>query len=185
MGERFRIVLLGGAGVGKSAITIMFLQGKFLSVYDPTLEETYRKTMMINKKSCLLDILDTAGQEKYHTMESHYIKKGDGFIIVYSITSQASFDKVNKLIDLVLRCKDTDSFPIVILGNKNDLAEERNVALEEGRHLSKESGYPFYETSALKNNNITESFSALVVNLRKKWDLEGLSKKKKKKCTIL
>ncbi|KAJ3435419.1 ras-like protein [Anaeramoeba flamelloides] len=185
MGERFRVVLIGGSGVGKSAITIMFLQGTFISEYDPTLEETYRKTITINGKCCLLDILDTAGQERYHTLESHYVRNGDGFIIVYSITSKATFSNVRKLYDLVLRVKDSDSFPTVILGNKNDLEEERDVTIEEGKELSTELGCPFFETSAKENHNIAESFTALVINLRKKLEQEGLLKKKKKKCSIL
>ncbi|KAJ6244646.1 ras-like protein [Anaeramoeba flamelloides] len=187
MGERFKIVLLGGSGVGKSAITLMFLQGTFLSEYDPTLEETFRKTMTIENKSCLLDILDTAGQESYTTMESRYIQNGDGFLIVYSVTSEATFQKVSKIYDLVLRVKDMDSFPTVILGNKSDLAKERKVTLNQGIELSTQHSVPFFETSALQNKNITESFSFLVKILRKKreTDLITQKKKKKKKCLIM
>ncbi|KAJ3435375.1 ras-like protein [Anaeramoeba flamelloides] len=186
MGDRFKIVLLGDAGTGKSAITVMFLQGKFIHKYDPTLEETYRKTIEIENKSCLLDILDTAGQESYHTMESRYVRNGDGFLIVYSTTSKSSFEKIEAFYDLVLRVKDCSSYPIVLMGNKCDLVDEREVSTEDAKKLTEKLSCQFLETSALKNENIKESFSALVLQLRKKWEEEGLNKKKKKKrCTIL
>jgi GTPase KRas protein len=73
------------------------------------------------------DILDTAGQEEYSAMRDQYMRTGQGFVMVYSITSRSSFDEINAFREQILRVKDKDTVPMVLAGNKCDLATERQV----------------------------------------------------------
>eukprot|EP01084_Bolivina_argentea_P056829 103936_1 len=89
----YKIVVLGGGGVGKSALTIRLVTDNFLDEYDPTIEDSYRKQVEIDNRPALLDILDTAGQEEFSSMQDQWMREGKGFLLVYSITSTATFDE--------------------------------------------------------------------------------------------
>jgi len=79
---------------------------------DPTIENSYRKQVEIDGETCMLDILDTAGQEEYSAMRDQYIRTGQGFLIVYSVASRSSFDAVANFRDQILRVKDEDEYPM-------------------------------------------------------------------------
>ena len=83
---RVKLVVVGAGGVGKSAMTIYFCQRYFNHEYDPTIENSYRKYITLGEKRFLLEILDTAGEEEYAAMRDQYIRHGEGFLVVYSIT---------------------------------------------------------------------------------------------------
>ncbi len=137
--------------------------------------------MSIDDEVCLLDILDTAGQEEYSAMRDQYMQVrpgspwvracpphtraatqgGEGFIVVYAINSRDAFDEVTTFRDQILRVKDADKVPMVICGNKCDLAEDRQVTKAEGEDLARSFGVPFFETSALSRINVDESFFEL------------------------
>ncbi|KAJ3448431.1 ras gtpase-related [Anaeramoeba flamelloides] len=89
--EVHKIVIIGGGSVGKSCLTIRYLQGKFIRDSDPTIRENYEKVVEVDEKECLLEIIDTAGQEEYGSVRDKCIKLGKGFLIVYSIISRASY----------------------------------------------------------------------------------------------
>jgi small GTP-binding protein len=115
---------------------------------DPTIEDSYRKQVTIDDETCLLDILDTAGQEEYSAMRDQYMRTGQGFLCVYAITSRSSFDEISSFREQILRVKDADKVPMVVVGNKCDLESERQVSKAEGQDLAKSFGCPFLETSA-------------------------------------
>jgi GTPase KRas protein len=148
----------------------------------------------------LLDILDTAGQEDYSAMRDQYMRTGQGFFCVYDITSRHSFDEIAKLRDMILRVKDADSVPMVLVGNFNskvnsltkignkiDLEASRQVATMEGRELAKAFKCSFSETSAKMRTNVEESFYDLVREIRKdiRKDLKTKKTKKSKNCRVL
>lgn len=83
---------------------------------------------MIDEEVALLDVLDTAGQEEYSAMREQYMRTGEGFLLVYSITSRQSFEEILTFQQQILRVKDKDYFPIIIVGNKCDLDAERQVS---------------------------------------------------------
>ena len=83
---------------------------------------------MIDDEVALLDVLDTAGQEEYSAMREQYMRTGEGFLLVYSITSRTSFEEILTFQQQILRVKDKDYFPIIIVGNKCDLDNEREVS---------------------------------------------------------
>merc|ERR1712117_895240 len=93
MTTNFKIVVLGAGGVGKSALTLRLISDEFAEEYDPTIEDSYRKQVAIDGKPALLDVLDTAGQEEYASLQDQWIREGDGYLIVYAINNKASFDE--------------------------------------------------------------------------------------------
>jgi len=187
-----RLVLLGGGAVGKSSLTLQFIQNIFVEEYDPTIEDSYRKQVRIDEETQLLDILDTAGQEEYSAMRDIYMRSGDGVLLVYSTTSRSSFDEVVSLREQVLRCKDEERVPMVLVGNKADLEDQRQVSSSEGRDLAKSFGIPFFETSALHRTNVDESFFELVREVRRYYrshSPSSLSHKQRKRkhifCSVM
>merc|ERR1712072_1236858 len=187
----YKLVIVGGGGVGKSALTIQLIQNNFIEEYDPTIEDSYRKQVTIDDETCLLDILDTAGQEEYSAMRDQYMRTGQGFLCTYAITSRSSFDEITAFREQILRVKDEDKVPMVLVGNKCDLVEERQVTAVEGQDLAKSFGCPIYETSAKARINVEEAFYALVREIRKDNQSKngggGAAKKSKKKagCALL
>ncbi|KAI9512972.1 ras protein [Russula earlei] len=194
--REYKLVVVGGGGVGKSALTIQFIQSHFVDEYDPTIEGTwrrphtqpcslllassrcsrsgmanvtdsYRKQCVIDDEVALLDVLDTAGQEEYGAMREQYMRTGEGFLLVYSITSRNSFEEISTFHQQILRVKDKDSFPVIVVANKCDLEFERQVGMNEGRDLAKHFGCRFIETSAKQRINVDEAFSNLVREIRK------------------
>jgi GTPase KRas protein len=155
----YKLVIVGGGGVGKSALTIQLIQNHFIDEYDPTIEDSYRKQVTIDDETCLLDILDTAGQEEYSAMRDQYMRTGQGFICVYAVTSRSAFDEITSFREQILRVKDEDKVPMVLAGNKCDLEEERQVTTVEGQDLAKSFGCPFYETSAKANANLRKNIN--------------------------
>ncbi|VDN04281.1 unnamed protein product [Thelazia callipaeda] len=106
--REYKIVVLGSGGVGKSALTVQFVQGIFVEKYDPTIEDSYRKQVEVDGQQCMLEILDTAGTEQFTAMRDLYMKNGQGFILVYSITAQTTFSDLTDLREQILRVKDTE-----------------------------------------------------------------------------
>ncbi|TWW64344.1 Ras-related protein R-Ras p23 [Takifugu flavidus] len=86
--ERLKLVVVGGGGVGKSALTIQFIQSYFVSDYDPTIEDSYTKICTVDGKETRLDILDTAGQEEFGAMREQYMRSGEGFLMVFALNDR-------------------------------------------------------------------------------------------------
>lgn len=160
--REYKLVVVGGGGVGKSALTIQLIQSHFVDEYDPTIEDSYRKQVVIDGRVTILDILDTAGQEEYSAMREQYMRTGEGFLLVYSVTSRTSFDELMTYYQQIQRVKDVDYVPVVVVGNKSDLEEERQVAYEDGLNMAKQINAPFLETSAKQAINVDEAFYTLV-----------------------
>ncbi|KAG9393609.1 Small GTPase superfamily [Carpediemonas membranifera] len=160
-----KIVVMGSGGVGKSAITVRFVKGKFVAKYDPTIQDFYKKQVDCGGEAILLDILDTAGQEEYSSLRDQYMRDANGFVLVYSVTSQASFDDCRTLREQILRVKEKTEVPLILVGNKSDLDEERAVSEEEGKALAEEFGCLFIETSAKEDINIEQTFMDLTTKV--------------------
>ncbi|XP_028399623.1 GTPase HRas [Dendronephthya gigantea] len=183
----YKLVVVGAGGVGKSALTIQLIQNHFVDEYDPTIEDSYRKQVVIDGETCLLDILDTAGQEEYSAMRDQYMRTGEGFLCVFAINNVKSFDDVHQYREQIKRVKDADEVPMVLVGNKCDLPT-RNVSSESARELASSFSIPFIETSAKTRQGVDEAFYTLVREIRKDKDRKGQMKpkpKKKRKCIIL
>lgn len=160
--REYKLVVVGGGGVGKSALTIQLIHAHFVDEYDPTIEDSYRKQVVIDEKVTILDILDTAGQEEYSAMREQYMRTGEGFLLVYSVTSRTSFDELMTYYQQIQRVKDADYIPVVVVGNKSDLEDERQVSYEDGAYLAKQMNAPFLETSAKQAIHVEDAFYTLV-----------------------
>jgi len=154
----FKIVVVGGGGVGKSAMTIQLINNHFVEEYDPTIEDSYRKQCTIDGNTYLLDILDTAGQEEFSAMRDSYMRTGQAFLIVYAITSRASWDETNVFYNQILRVKDADRVPMVLAGNKADLEDERQVTTQEAQERARQWKCNAIETSAFTAMNVEAAF---------------------------
>ena len=186
----YKLVIVGTGGVGKSALTLQLVSNRFISEYDPTIEECYRKQTVVDDEMCVLDILDTAGQEEYSAVRDQYMRSGQGFLLVYSVTSFSSFDEMGFFREKITRAKDSDTVPMVLVANKCDLNNDRQVTTEEGQTLADRFGCPYFESSAKSRINVEPAFHALVRETRKERqrinELMGLNAKPKRKgCLIL
>ncbi|BCS07317.1 Ras-protein rsr1 [Aspergillus tubingensis] len=174
--REYHIVVLGAGGVGKSCLTAQFVQNVWIESYDPTIEDSYRKQIDVDGRQCILEILDTAGTEQFTAMRELYMKQGQGFLLVFSITSMSSLNELSELREQIIRIKEDEKVPIVIVGNKSDLEEDRAVPRARAFALSQTWGNaPYYETSARRRANVNEVFIDLCRQIIRK-DLQGNSK---------
>ncbi|OOF94732.1 ras-domain-containing protein [Aspergillus sclerotioniger CBS 115572] len=174
--REYHIVVLGAGGVGKSCLTAQFVQNVWIESYDPTIEDSYRKQIEVDGRQCILEILDTAGTEQFTAMRELYMKQGQGFLLVFSITSMSSLNELSELREQIIRIKEDEKVPIVIVGNKSDLEEDRAVQRARAFALSQSWGNaPYYETSARRRANVNEVFIDLCRQIIRK-DLQGNSK---------
>jgi len=173
---------LGSGGVGKSALTVKFVSGTFVDRYDPTIEDFYRKEIEVDGQPSVLEILDTAGTEQFASMRDLYIKNGQGFVIVYSITSFQTFMDIKSMRDQIVRVKGTEKVPVVLVGNKADLSHQREVSTEEGQALAQMWNCSFLETSAKTTKNVNNVFIDVV---REMSTLKNRRNKSCCSCTVL
>ncbi|XP_065202428.1 ras-like protein 2 [Planococcus citri] len=186
----YKLVVVGGGGVGKSAITIQFIQSYFVTDYDPTIEDSYTKQCVIDDIPAKLDILDTAGQEEFSAMREQYMRSGEGFLLVFAVTDHPSFEEISKFHRQILRVKDRDEFPMLMVGNKADLENQRMVSVTEAQQLSQQLRIPYVECSAKVRMNVDQAFYELVRIVRKfqlseRPPIKPIYKSSKKKCCLL
>lgn len=165
--EEYKLAVVGGGGVGKSALTVQFVQNTFLEEYDPTIEDSYRKHAKVDDSVVFLEILDTAGQEEYKALRDQYMRTGDGFLLTYAVNDRKTFGEINEFIEQICRVKDSDSWPMVLVGNKCDLDNERIITTEEAKKFAAAKGIGFIESSAKIRKNVDEAFYELVRQVRK------------------
>ncbi|KAJ6245190.1 ras-like protein rasd [Anaeramoeba flamelloides] len=185
----YKIVVVGSGSVGKSALTIQLVSNVFVEIYDPTVEDSYRRQVVIDEETCFLSILDTAGQDEFSAMRDTYMRNGEGFLLVYAINSLSSFKEIQSFRNHILRVKDADSVPMVLVGNKIDLESDRKVSTEEGKELAERFGCLLVESSAKTRVGVEDAFYGLVREIRKKLGKGGgggsTGKKKKWKCDLM
>uniref|UniRef100_A0A671QYM8 Ras-related protein Rap-1b n=1 Tax=Sinocyclocheilus anshuiensis TaxID=1608454 RepID=A0A671QYM8_9TELE len=175
--REYKLVVLGSGGVGKSALTVQFVQGIFVEKYDPTIEDSYRKQVEVDGQQCMLEILDTAGTEQFTAMRDLYMKNGQGFALVYSITAQSTFNDLQDLREQILRVKDTEDV---------NLEDEREVGKEQGQNLARQwNSCAFLESSAKSKINVLDIFYDLVRQINRKTPVEKKKAKKKSNCILL
>ncbi|KAM9755045.1 GTPase KRas isoform 1-T1 [Menidia menidia] len=186
----YKLVVVGAGGVGKSALTIQLIQNHFVDEYDPTIEDSYRKQVVIDGETCLLDILDTAGQEEYSAMRDQYMRTGEGFLCVFAINNTKSFEDIHHYREQIKRVKDSEDVPMVLVGNKCDLPS-RTVDTKQAHDLARSYGIPFIETSAKTRQRVEDAFYTLVREIRQ-YRLSKLIKEEKtprcvklKKCVVM
>ncbi|KAI9570663.1 small GTPase superfamily [Boletus coccyginus] len=186
--KHYSVVVLGAGGVGKSALTVRFVQDVFLEDYDPTIEEAYRRIVDVDGVKASLEVLDTAGAEQFTALKELYIKSGQGFLLVFSLTQEASLREVDNLRQQIYRVKGGDtSVPIVVAGTKLDLVAEREVSRTTIQSLVARWGIPFYETSAKRNWHVSDVFQDLVKQMLARYPDDPRKKPSRfrRPCTVM
>ncbi|RSL66139.1 hypothetical protein CEP54_003923 [Fusarium duplospermum] len=173
--RELHVVVLGAGGVGKSCLTAQFVHNEWIESYDPTIEDSYRTQLQVDGRQVVLEILDTAGTEQFVAMRDLYMKTGQGFLLVFSITSSSSLSELAGLREEIIRIKDDENVPIVIVGNKADLEENRAVPRAKGFAISQRWGAPYYEASARTRTNVDEVFIDLCRQMLRKDDEQSAS----------
>mmetsp|Transcript_39619 Transcript_39619/g.55196 ORF Transcript_39619/g.55196 Transcript_39619/m.55196 type:complete len:192 (-) Transcript_39619:129-704(-) len=187
------IAICGPSSVGKSAITIVYLSNHFPKDHDPTIEDSFKATKEIDGERYLIEIVDTAGAEEFEVMRAEWMRRCEGFVIVYSITDEDSFRSVDKFHDDVLDNKDVTEegiVPMVLVGNKCDLDSDRKVSASDATAKSSQWKCPFLEASAKANINVQELFAACVKDVIEKRgppkkDSEGGKSGHRPRCVLL
>ncbi|XP_078390551.1 GTP-binding protein Rheb-like [Cetorhinus maximus] len=162
-----KIAVLGYRSVGKSSLTIQFVEGQFIDCYDPTIENTFNKTINFAGQDFYLQLVDTAGQDEYSIFSRSHTVDVHGYVLVYSVTSMKSFEVIkairSKLLDMVGKIQ----IPTVLVANKRDLSKQRVVQTEEGKKLADSWGAAFLESSAKQNDTTVEIFKMMIQEIEK------------------
>jgi len=167
MQKQRKIVVMGSRSVGKSSITVQFVDNHFVDTYNPTIENTFHKTINYKGVDFTTDIIDTPGQDEHSIFNQQYAVGIHGYILVYSINSKFSFELVKTLNDKILNETGLEKVPRVLVANKSDLTSERIISLDQGRSLAKQWNCGFVECSAKFNTNIAQVFAVMLEEIEK------------------
>ncbi|CAF1454986.1 unnamed protein product [Adineta steineri] len=154
----FKFLIIGSVSTGKSCILHQFLENKFRNESAHTIGAEFgSKLLAVGKRNIKLQIWDTAGQERFRSVTRSYYRGASGALLVYDISNRDSYTAItNWLTDV--RTLASPNIVIILCGNKKDLEEQRQVTFLEGSRFAQEHDLMFLETSALTNENVTESF---------------------------
>jgi len=179
------LMLLGDGQVGKTSLTLRLTKNSFDESLLTTLgKESYTYQVDLHGHNIKMKIWDTAGQERFKSMTLNVIKTVDGLIIVYSIASKKTFENLDNWIKQLNEITDLSKKPVIIVGNKSDLNENREVSYEEGKKFAENHGYNFYETSASTGYNVDLAFNDIFEQLYKTFEKEIIGEKVEKNQSI-
>ncbi|XP_032494972.1 ras-related protein Rab-6A isoform X1 [Phocoena sinus] len=154
--RKFKLVFLGEQSVGKTSLITRFMYDSFDNTYQATIGIDFlSKTMYLEDRTIRLQLWDTAGQERFRSLIPSYIRDSAAAVVVYDITNVNSFQQTTKWIDDVRTERGSDVI-IMLVGNKTDLADKRQVSIEEGERKAKELNVMFIETSAKAGYNVKQ-----------------------------
>ncbi|MEQ2158903.1 ras-related protein Rab-3D-like isoform X2 [Girardinichthys multiradiatus] len=158
----FKVLIIGNSSVGKTSFLFRYADDSFTSAFVSTVGIDFKvKTIYRNDKRVKLQIWDTAGQERYRTITTAYYRGAMGFLLMYDITSQESFCAVQDWATQI-KTYSWDSAQVVLVGNKLDLEDDRQVPKEDAQRVATELGFQFFEASAKDNINVKQVFDKLV-----------------------
>lgn len=165
----FKVLIVGESGVGKSCLLLRFTEGVFIENYISTIGVDF-KIRTINQDGVVvkLQIWDTAGQERFRAITKSYYHGSHGIVIVYDITDRKSFEKVADWFTQIQQSEPNEDSCKILIGNKSDLNDKREVSVEEGESLAREYNVPFMETSAKDSVNVDNLFGVMAEAMRQK-----------------
>ncbi|EOR01952.1 hypothetical protein E3P92_02254 [Wallemia ichthyophaga] len=162
---RRKICVLGSRNVGKSSLVVQFVEGVFVDSYYPTIETTFTKSIKYKGAEYECDILDTAGQDEYSLINSKHAIGIHGYMLVFSLASRASFEMVATVHDKLLAYHGLEALPVVVIGQKSDIVQQRVVEREEAEQMSKELNASYVEVSAAANENVSKAFESMLAEI--------------------
>jgi len=163
--QKYKVVFLGDEAAGKTSLVRRYMYDTFEEGIQATIGMDFQsKTVYLEDRTLRLQLWDTAGQERFRSLIPSYIRDASAAVVVYDITRRKCFDGVRKWVEDVRSERGTNAL-ILLVGNKSDLAPQREVTEAEGKQLAGELGVLFAETSAKLGNNIKELFQQVAQNL--------------------
>ncbi|XP_043318014.1 ras-related protein Rab-17 isoform X1 [Cervus canadensis] len=181
----FKLVLLGSGSVGKSSLALRYVKNDFKSILPTVGCAFFTKVVDLGASSLKFEIWDTAGQEKYHSVCRLYFRGANAALLVYDVTRKDSFCKAQQWLKDLEEEFHSGEVVVMLVGNKTDLEEEREVTLEEGKEFAESKGLLFMETSAKLNYQVTEVFSAVARELsRREESKEGQRRRRDAPLTL-
>ncbi|GCC27823.1 ras-related protein Rab-41 isoform X1 [Chiloscyllium punctatum] len=163
--RKFKLVFLGEQSVGKTSLITRFMYDSFDNTYQATIGIDFlSKTMYLEDRTVRLQLWDTAGQERFRSLIPSYIRDSTIAVVVYDITNLNSFQQTSKWIDDVRTERGSDVI-IMLVGNKTDLADKRQVSMEEGERKARELNVMYIETSAKAGYNVKQLFRRVAAAL--------------------
>ena len=164
-----KVILIGDSGVGKTNIMSKFLKNQFMENSKATVGVEFGSKLFIHENHKIkAQIWDTAGQEKYKAITGAYYKGSKGALVIYDITRKETFANIEKWVN-DLKTAGDPKITIIIIGNKSDLADKRQITKEEGEEKAKSFGCAFLETSAFNGENIDKAFDIMVKEIYEKF----------------
>ncbi|XP_065331999.1 ras-related protein Rab-3 isoform X1 [Cloeon dipterum] len=158
----FKLLIIGNSSVGKTSFLFRYADDSFTSAFVSTVGIDFKvKTVFRHDKRVKLQIWDTAGQERYRTITTAYYRGAMGFILMYDITNEESFNSVQDWVTQI-KTYSWDNAQVILVGNKCDMEDERVISYERGKQLAEQLGIEFFETSAKENINVKAVFERLV-----------------------
>ena len=166
----FKYIIIGDAAVGKSNLLLRYAHGQFNEQYQTTLGVEFgAKNVSIRDRLYRIQIWDTAGQENFKSITRAYYKNSVCALVVYDITKRSTFENVSSWIE-DCRNQSPKTINLILIGNKSDLEEQREVTYDEGKELADQNGIYFYETSAKNGKNVEEVFFNSADEIARKID---------------
>ena len=161
--ERINLIALGNQEVGKTTFILRFTENTFKQIYLTTcgMDMQIKYITLPDNKNYKIFFYDTAGEERFKSITFNVLKNSDGIILMYDITNQKSFESISGWMDSINE-KKGNNFPIVLVGNKCDLSDQRVISKKEGENLANKYKLNFFETSNKTGKNIEESCLKLI-----------------------
>ncbi|CAN9500827.1 unnamed protein product [Ophioblennius macclurei] len=158
----FKLLIIGNSSVGKTSFLFRYADDSFSGSFVSTVGIDFKvKTVQRNDKRIKLQVWDTAGQERYRTITTAYYRGAMGFVLMYDITNRESFSAVHDWATQI-KTYSWDNAQVIMVGNKCDATNERQVGAETGRQLAEQLGFEFFEASAKEDVNVRRVFERLV-----------------------
>ena len=182
----FKVLLLGNSDVGKSSLLLRFVDQVWNDSFVPTIGVDFKvKTVEIGDKKIKMQIWDTAGQERFRNVVSTYFRGSNGILLIYDVTNKDSFKNLESWL-IEIEKNASENVLKILIGNKNDLVDDKEITTEEGQKFANRNNMQFIETSAKMNTNVTEAFETLgklMIEFSSKQNLLTQQKKETKKLS--
>ena len=180
----FKVLLIGNSDVGKSSLILRYVDQIWNDVFVPTIGVDFKvKSLQIDNKRVKMQIWDTAGQERFRNVISSYFKGAHGILLIYDISARDSFKELENWLGEVER-NATPQVLKILIGNKCDLDEQRQITVDEGEAFAARNGMKFIETSAKNNTNVNEAFEALAKIMVESSNKKNVIKVEKKTIKV-
>ncbi|KAF5331681.1 hypothetical protein D9611_007712 [Ephemerocybe angulata] len=183
--KRRKIAVLGSRSVGKSSLVLQFVENNFVESYYPTIDNSVSKKLKYGGKEFECEIIDTAGQDEFSIFNAKHAIGIHGYVLVYSIATQSSFDMIPIIYDKIVDFCGVRDIPCVIVGSKMDLQANRQVDAAAAEALAQQSNAAYIETSAKNDVNVAKVFELCLAEIEKKSAPSSPATETKGSCSVM